>query len=84
MNFIEHWRWRYRDLKTGRIRRTAHVLTAEDAAKLPGAQRIDGSMVMREPESAEFVDTGPQVYRSFGPDSEFGSRASDRKKKPAA
>ncbi len=80
MNFIEHWRWRYRDLKTGRIRKTAHVLTAEEAAKLPGAERIDGSMVLREPETAEFVDTGPEVYRSLDLDSEFTMPPSDRKK----
>ena len=83
MNFIEHWRWRYRDLTTGRMRKTAHVLTAKEAAKLPGAERIDGSMVMREPEPAEFVDTGPEVYRSLEPDSEFGF-PSDRKNNPAA
>jgi hypothetical protein len=65
MKLLEHWRWRYRDRNTGRTRRTDRVMTEHEAAKYPGAERIDGSMVLLEPEGPEFDDTGPEVYRAM-------------------
>ena len=48
MKTIEYWRWRYRDVRTGQICRTMFQLTAEEAAAYPEAERIDGSMLLRE------------------------------------
>ena len=50
---VEYWRWRYRDPQLGCIRRTTAVLTEQEAASYPEAERIEGSMVLRE------VDDGP-------------------------
>ena len=48
MKTIEYWRWRYRDVRTGQICRTMFQLTAEEAVGYPEAERIDGSMLLRE------------------------------------
>jgi hypothetical protein len=45
---VEYWRWRYRDPNTGRICRTLFQLTAEEAAKYPEAERIEGTLLLRE------------------------------------
>jgi len=55
---VELWQWRYRDASTGRACRTAFRLTAEEAAKYPQAERIEGTLVLRH------VDL-PQVGRSL-------------------
>ncbi len=62
MKQVECWRWRYRDAKTGRLRRTHLELTAEEAAKYPNAERIQGSLVLRD-RREEFADTTPGVFR---------------------
>ena len=60
---IEHWRWRYRDTETGRICRTMFACSAAEAARLyPDAERIEGTMVLREADDAA-VDTAPRVFR---------------------
>lgn len=59
--FVEYWRWRYRDPKTGRICRTLFQLSEREAAELPDAQRIEGSMLLREVDADDFPDTGPEV-----------------------
>jgi len=62
MKRVEHWRWRYRDLPTGQICRTTFQLTAEEAAGYPEAERIEGSMLLREVEDDVALGaTGPQV-----------------------
>lgn len=49
MKTIEYWRWRYRNVETGRICRTMFACSADEAAKLyPGAERTEGTMVLRE------------------------------------
>ena len=59
---LEHWPWRYGDLRTGQICRTTFQLTAEQAAGYPEAERIDGSMLLREAaDDVAFEATGPQV-----------------------
>ena len=55
MKTVEYWRWRYRDKDTGRICRTMFQLTAEEAAKYPEAQRIEGSMVLRGVDDSGYV-----------------------------
>ena len=60
---VEYWRWRYRDPKTGRFCRTLFQLTETEAAKLPQAQRIEGSMLLRAVDDDDFPDTGPEVHR---------------------
>ena len=57
---VECWRWRYRDARTGRICRTTFVLSAEQASGLMDAQRIPGSMSMRD--VADFADTMPAWF----------------------
>jgi hypothetical protein len=64
--FVEYWRWRYRDPKTGRVCRTLFQLSESEAAKLPEAQRIEGSMLLREVDADDFLDTGPEVHRLLG------------------
>jgi len=67
--FVEYWRWRYRDPKTGRICRTLFQLSEREAAELPQAERIEGSMLLREVDADDFPDTGPEVHRA-APDSQ--------------
>jgi len=58
----ERWTWLYRDSTSGQIRQTAIPLTEEQAASLPEAQRIEGSMSFVEMEDADFPETGPEVH----------------------
>ena len=60
--FVEYWRWRYRDPKTGRMCRTLFQLSEREAAQLPQAERIEGSMLLREVDADDFPDTGPDVH----------------------
>jgi len=60
---VEYWRWRYRDPETGRFCRTLFQLSEREATKLPQAQRIEGSMLLREVDDDDFPDTGPEVHR---------------------
>jgi hypothetical protein len=62
MKQVEYWRWRYRDRKTGRMCRTIFQLTAEEASRYPHAQRIDGTMSLREVDEDD--DTEPAVFTS--------------------
>jgi hypothetical protein len=61
--FVEYWRWRYRDPETARVCRTLFQLSEREAAKLPEAERIVGSMSLRDVDADDFVDTGPEVHR---------------------
>jgi hypothetical protein len=60
---VEYWRWRYRDPKTGRVCRTLFQLSEREAAELPEARRIEGSMLLREIDDDDFPDTGPEIHR---------------------
>jgi hypothetical protein len=63
MKKVEYWRWRYRDPATGRMRRTTFQMTADEAlAKHPDAERIAGTMLLREVDE-DFADTAPRVFR---------------------
>jgi len=42
--------------------RTLFQLSEREAAKLPEAQRIEGSMLLREVDADDFPDTGPDVH----------------------
>ena len=48
MKTVEYWRWRYRDPQLGCICRTTVGLTEEEAASYPEAERIEGSLTLRE------------------------------------
>jgi hypothetical protein len=61
--FVEYWRWRYRDPETGRTCQTLFQISEREAAELPQAQRIEGSMLLREAAADDFQDTGPEVHR---------------------
>ena len=54
MKRVEYWRWRYRDVETGRSCRTMFPMSEEEArAQYVDAERIEGSMTLREmPENA--------------------------------
>jgi hypothetical protein len=62
--FVECWQWRYRDPKTGGICQTLSELTETEAAELPQAERIEGSLLLRSVDDDDFPDTGPEVHRS--------------------
>jgi hypothetical protein len=49
-------------LRTGRMCRILFQLFEREAAKLPHAERIDGSMLLREVDVDDFPDTGPEVH----------------------
>jgi hypothetical protein len=67
MKKVEYWRWRYRDPTTDRMCRTRFHMTEQQAAKAyPGAERVDGTMLLLEPD--EFVDTTPGVHHPTKPD----------------
>ncbi len=57
---VEYWRWRYRDPKSGEVVRTMFQMTAEEAAKYPGAERIEGSQTLRKHEDTD--ETEPAVF----------------------
>jgi len=48
MKTVEYWRWRYREPQLGCICRTTVGLTEEEAASYPEAERIEGSLTLRE------------------------------------
>ena len=48
MKTVEYWCWYYRDPQLGCLRRTAVALTAEEAAGYPQAERIAGTLSLRE------------------------------------
>ena len=49
MRTVEYWRWRYRNVETGRICRTMFPCSVEEARALyPDAERIEGTMILRE------------------------------------
>ena len=60
MKKVEYWRWRYRNPKTGQINRTMFQMTAAEASRYPEAERIDGTMLLRDVED-DFRDTLPAV-----------------------
>jgi hypothetical protein len=63
MKFVECWRWRFRDTKSGRVCRTMYALSEEEARKFPSAEPIPGTLILREvdDESMGFADTLPGV-----------------------
>jgi hypothetical protein len=61
MKHVEYWRWRYRDSESGRMCRTMYALSEAEAARLPQAERIPGTMILREVDEADFADTVPHV-----------------------
>jgi hypothetical protein len=42
--------------------RTLFQLSEREAAELPEAERIEGSMLLREVDGDDFPDTGPEVH----------------------
>ena len=62
MKPLPHWRWRFRHPKTGMPVRTKFPLTPQEAERFPGAERIEGSMVVIDVQE-DFADTMPRVFR---------------------
>ncbi|MGZ8259670.1 MAG: hypothetical protein ACXWUL_03855 [Caldimonas sp.] len=61
MKLVECWRWRFRDPKSGRMCRTMYALREEEAKSLPEAQRIPGTLILREVDEKDFSDTLPGI-----------------------
>lgn len=61
MKLVECWRWRYRDPASGRMCRTMYAISEEEARKFPHAERLPGTLIMREVHEFDFADTLPQV-----------------------
>ncbi len=61
MKHVECWRWRFRDAASGRTCRTMYALSEEEARKFPQAERIPGTLILREVDEVEFADTLPGV-----------------------
>jgi hypothetical protein len=63
MKFVECWRWRFRDLNTGRFCRTMYALSEAEARKFAEAERIPGTLILRQVDERDFADTLPGVGR---------------------
>ena len=61
MKLVECWRWRFRDPCSGRMCRTMYAISEEEARKFPQAERVPGTLIMREVDELDFVDTLPWV-----------------------
>ena len=61
MKLVECWRWRYRDPASGRMCRTMYAISEEEARKFPQAERLAGTLIMREVHEFDFADTLPEV-----------------------
>ena len=56
MKKVEYWRWRYRNAETGRVCRTVFPCSADEAGRLyPGAERIEGTMILRKVDESQAV-----------------------------
>ena len=71
MKMVEYWRWRYRDPQLGCIRRTTAAMTEEEAASYPQAERIEGSLTLREvdDDAGENPHVQSDTPNAAGPDS---------------
>jgi hypothetical protein len=56
MKFLECWRWRYRDPASGRVRRTMYAISKEEARNFPQAERVPGTLIIREVDELDFAD----------------------------
>jgi hypothetical protein len=61
MKLVECWRWRFRDPASGRVCRTMYAISEDEARKFPHAERIPGTLIMREVDEIAFADTLPGV-----------------------
>ena len=61
MKLVECWRWRFRDPASGRMCRTMYPISEEEARKFPQAERVPGTLIMREVDEIDFADTLPSV-----------------------
>jgi hypothetical protein len=61
MKMIECWRWRFRDPTSGRVCRTMYAISEEEARKFPHAERVPGTLILREVDERDFSDTLPSV-----------------------
>jgi len=75
MKTVKYWRWRYRDPQLGCIRHTTAAMTEEEAAAYPEAERIEGSLTVREVDDAlgEHVDVWSHDPKRSEPDLALGS-----------
>ena len=61
MKLVECWRWRFRDPASGRVCRTMYAISEEEARKFPQAERVPGTLIIREVDEIDFADTLPSV-----------------------
>ena len=61
MKLVECWRWRFRDPASGRVCRTMYAISEKEARRFQHAERVPGTLIMREVDELDFVDTLPGV-----------------------
>jgi hypothetical protein len=63
MKMGEHWRWRYRDLAPGEVRKENPVTTPAELAERQEAERLNEKLVLIPIGEPDFDDTAPGVDR---------------------
>jgi len=66
MKQVEYWYWRYRSPDSRRKSKTLLPMTAREASHLPEAERIPGTMLLRDVEEGDFEDTSPGEPGTYG------------------
>ena len=61
MKLVECWRWRFRDPASRRMCRTMYAISEDEARKFPHAERVPGTLIMREDDQADFAETLPGI-----------------------
>ena len=60
---LDYWFWTFTDPVTGQRRTTGWRMTAIDAQAYPQAQRVPGTLQLRDSDM-DFEDTAPLVFHS--------------------
>ena len=61
MKLVECWRWRFRDPGSGRMCRTMYAISEEEARKFPHAERVPGTLILREVDDVDAAGTLPRI-----------------------
>ena len=61
MKVVECWRWRFRDPASGRVCRTMYAISEEEARKFPHAERVPGTLILREVDAVDAAGTLPRI-----------------------
>jgi hypothetical protein len=64
MQMGEHWRWRYRSLAPGEVRKENPATTPAELAERQEAERLNRNLVLIPIGEPDFDETAPGVSRS--------------------